>query len=137
MAFEVTKFTTGTTAHVITTYQIVETDVGLNSGYQITVPTIGSITAFKSQLVVAGSSATVQPIIGLANGWTVDTIDHVATTDAAADFINDVSSIPYATLSAFTSPPTNEGTLFIRSQPNNAALDADVTTIIVIKNWAN
>ena len=137
MAVSVTQFTTGTTSHVITTYQIVEENVGLNSGYQITVPTIGSIVAFKSELVTPASSVTVQPIIGLADGWTVDTIDHVATTAAAAAFINDVSSIPYATLSAFTIPPTNEGTLFIRSQPNNAAVDAFVTTIIVIKNWAN
>ena len=128
MAFQVTKFTTGTTSHVITTYQIVEERCRPEQWVRDHRAYHRQHHRFQVGTCVGGSSATVQPIIGLADGWTVDTIDDVATTDAAADFINDVSSIPYATLSAFTTPPTNEGTLFIRSQPNNAATDADVTT---------
>jgi hypothetical protein len=111
-------------------FKIVEDPVAAGTEYELEgCPTLGRIVAFKAELT-GGAGATIQPEIGLSAGWTVDTIEHVATTSVAAAFINDVATIPYVGLGAFTVPPTELSSIWIRSVPD-AGADNTVETFIV------
>ena len=121
-------------------FKIVETDAGATDDeFEIRgCPTIGRIVALKMWLKdgTAVPGATVQPQIGLSAGWTVDTINHVATAAAAAGFINDVATIPYVGLDAFTVPPEDSSSIFIRNECSNNTADHEIHTFIIFAHGA-
>ena len=111
-------------------FKIVETEAAAATEYELQgCPTLGRIVAFKAELV-SGTGTTIQPQIGLATGFTLNQVEHVATAAAAAAFINDVAAIPYVGLGAFTVPPTDTSSIFVRSTLD-AAADNEVHTFIV------
>ena len=121
-------------------FKIVETDAGaITDEFELEgCPTLGRIVAFKMELVSGTGvpGATVQPQIGLSAGWTVDTINHVATAAAAAGFINDVATIPYTGLDAFTVPPDDSSSIFIRNECSDNTADHEIWTYIIFAHGA-
>ena len=131
MPATVTTFkTTAGGGRTATLYKIVETAVAVATEYSIAAPTFGTIVSFKSELV-SGTGTTIQPILGIATGFTADTFEEISQINTAAAFINDITAIPYALAAAFSAPSQNVGTITIRSTPD-AAADNAVTTIIII-----
>ncbi len=121
-------------------FKVVETEAGATSDvFELPgCPSVGRIVAFKMHLVSGTGvpGATIQPEIGLSAAWTANTVDHVATAAAAAGFINDVAAIPYVGLNAFTSPPDDTSSLFIRNECSNNTADHVIHTFIVIAQGA-
>lgn len=104
-------------------YTILESEARDTSDYELPgVPFIGTIVLFVSKLV-SGTGTTVQPEIGTSSGWTDTTIDEVGRISVAAAFINEGSNLRYA---------APEGSLWVRSAPNNVATDHAIQTVIVI-----
>lgn len=103
--------------------KVSETDVAAATEYEVTgLPYNGRIVSFLSVLT-GGAAATIQPVIGTASGFNLNSINHIASQSAAAAYINDATVVPYAFLA--------DGKLYIRSTPNTGA-DNGVSTFILI-----
>ena len=104
-------------------YTIIESEARDTSEYELPdVPFIGTIVLLVSKLV-SGTGTTIQPEIGTSSGWTDSTIDEVGRITSAAAFINEGSNLRCA---------APEGSLWVRSSPNNAAADHVIQTVIVV-----
>lgn len=103
-------------------YVITETEVGTTSEWNISIPTLCTITLFEAELTTAGSAAQIDPDLGLASAWTADTLDEVAENATAGTYVKNDTDIR-------VTAPGN--TLYGRSTPDDTA-DEIVTRITLI-----
>ena len=104
--------------------KVSETNINNTAEYEITgLPFNGRIVSFLSVLT-PGSATTIQPVIGTAPGFNLNTITHIASQSAAAAYINDANVAPYSLVT--------DGKLYIRSMPNSGVADNRVDTNILI-----
>jgi len=104
-----------------------ETEASSTSQWTVSdgsLPLSGTIILYTATRT-AGTGTTIQPEIGRATGWTINTQDHIARQTSAAAHIHDSTGAIYALVTA--SPA-----LFGRSTPNSAVADHTIYTELLI-----
>ena len=120
---EVTKMKLGGSINYAV--KVAETSVAAATEYVVEgLPFNGRIVSFLSVLT-GGSGATIQPVIGTASGFNLNSINQIAGQASAAAYINDATVVPYAYLST--------GKLYVRSVPNTGSDNAVSTFILIVE----
>jgi hypothetical protein len=99
--------------------------VSLATGQAWALPRSGRIVHYQAT-ETAGTGTSIQPRLGKVTGWTASTQADIGQVTAAAMYINDATPL------AFTLRPSDTGTLYGRSTPNNAAADHTIVTSIAL-----
>lgn len=86
------------------------------------VPRAGTIVSYRATLT-GGAGATINPRIGLAAAFALNSQNHLGTNNTTAAHIHDQSEIDYVL-------PAGQS-LFIRSNPNAGADNAVSTEILI------
>lgn len=107
--------------HVV--YEITETDVGTTDEWHVAIPKFATVVLFEGELTDAGSATQIDPELGLAAGWTADTLDEVWPGGTAATYIREQLDKRVYSESAV---------LYGRSTPDNTANEI-VTRIVVVE----
>jgi len=107
------------------TYTITETEVGTADEWSIDIPAFCTVALYEAELTDAGSATQIDPELGLAAGWTADTLDEVWPGSTAAAYVREQ-------LDKRIAPGTSSPTLYGRSTPD-ATADEIVTRITLIE----
>ena len=74
-------------------YVVTESDVAVDSEYELDVPKFWTMTLFEAELTDAGAATEIDPELGLDDGFTLGTLDQVVTNETAGTHVRSETDV--------------------------------------------